>query len=66
MDRNGVGFKDTGGHLGASEKGVYAGEGPLLAVAALGLTAIASAALFFYPQPFLKLSVMVGQSVGGG
>ena len=41
-------------------------EGPVLAVAALGLTAIASIVLFFYPQPFLELSFMIGQSMTGG
>jgi len=41
-------------------------EGPVLAVAALGLTAIVSIALFFYPQPFLELANMVGRSMTGG
>ncbi len=41
-------------------------EGPVLAVAALGFTAVASIALFFYPQPFLELSLMIGRSLTGG
>ena len=41
-------------------------EGPVLAVAALGFTAVASIALFFYPQPFLELSLMIGRSITGG
>ena len=41
-------------------------EGPKLAVAALSLTAVASIVLFFYPQPFFKLSYMVAKSVTGG
>jgi len=41
-------------------------EGPLLAVAALGLTALCSIALFFYPQPFLELAYMVARSMTGG
>ena len=41
-------------------------EGPKLAVAALSLTAVASIVLFFYPQPFFKLSTMVAESMTGG
>lgn len=41
-------------------------EGPVLAVAALGLTGIGSVVLFFYPQPFFELASMVGRSVTGG
>jgi multicomponent Na+:H+ antiporter subunit D len=41
-------------------------EGPKLSVAALGMTAVASIVLFFYPQPFFRLSYMVARSVTGG
>ena len=41
-------------------------EGPVFSVAALGVTAIASMALFFYPQPFMQLAGMVGRQMFGG
>ena len=41
-------------------------EGPTAAVAALGLTAVCSVVLFFYPQPFLELAYMVVSSMTGG
>lgn len=41
-------------------------EGPVLAVAALGLTAVGSVVLFLYPQPFFALAYMVGRSMTGG
>ncbi len=41
-------------------------EGPLFSVAALGLTAIASIFLFFYPQPFMRLAGMVSRQLFGG
>lgn len=41
-------------------------EGPVFSVAALGVTAVASIALFFYPQPFMQLAGMVGRQMFGG
>jgi len=41
-------------------------EGPPLVVAALVVTSLISIALFFYPQPFLKLAYMVAHSLTGG
>jgi len=41
-------------------------EGPFFSVAALSLTAAASIALFFYPQPFMRLAGMVCRQIFGG
>ena len=41
-------------------------EGPVLSVAAISVTAVASIVLFFYPQPFMKLAGMVAWQVFGG
>ena len=41
-------------------------EGPVFSVAALGLTALASIVLFFYPQPFMQLAGMVSRQMFGG
>lgn len=41
-------------------------EGPVFSVAAIGVTAVASIVLFFYPQPFMQLAGMVGRQMFGG
>ena len=55
------GKPDSGDHF-YRDDGIQ--EGPVLAVAALGLTAGGSIVLFFYPQPFLALAGLVGSLTG--